>query len=219
MSIESGILDLRKEERKRRESTMGVYTYIGKTLGMKVNSNMRKIREQYMQEGTIEKKDFAYLINNAARFDTIKNRLAERSYQVTEDFNDQKFELDDLMGNIITELSCLNYLDLNEKQEYHVKLSRTFMIGGSRLSIEDLMKEVGNGHDEVRLLQENFDANGDDITVVGTFDSLLKDYRLDVSVTADMKKEELKAKVRKMVKARLEEEVTDLQKNIAQLSN
>ena len=121
---------------------MGVYTYIGKTLGMKVSSNMRKIREQYMQEGTIEKKDFAYLINNAARFDTIKNRLAERNYQVTEDFNDQKFELDDLMGTIITELSCLNYLDLNEKQEYHVKLSRTFMIGGSRLSIEDLMKEV-----------------------------------------------------------------------------
>ena len=197
---------------------MGVYTYIGKTLGMKVNSNMRKIREQYMQEGTIEKKDFAYLINNAARFDTIKNRLAERSYQVSEDYRDQRFELDDLMGNIITELTCLHYMDLNEKQEYHIKLSRTMMLGGSRLSIEDLMKEVSSGYDEVRLLQENFDANGDDITVVGTFENLLKDYRLDVSVTADMKKEELIAKIRGMVKDRLEEEVIDLQKNIAQLS-
>lgn len=197
---------------------MGVYTYIGKTLGMKVSSDLRKIREQYMQEGTIEKQDFANLINNAARFETIKNRLAERSYQVSEDYRDQRFELDDLMGNIITELTCLHYMDLNEKQEYHIKLSRTIMLGGSRLSIEDLMKEIGSGHDEVRLLQENFDANGDDITVVGTFENLLKDYRLDVSVTANMSKEELKAKVRKMVKDRLEEEVIDLQKNIAQLS-
>lgn len=197
---------------------MGVYTYIGKTLGMKVSSDLRKIREQYMQEGTIEKQDFANLINNAARFETIKNRLAERSYQVSEDYRDQRFELDDLMGNIITELTCLHYMDLNEKQEYHIKLSRTMMLGGSRLSIEDLMKEVSSGYDEVRLLQENFDANGDDITVVGTFENLLKDYRLDVSVTADMKKEELIAKIRGMVKDRLEEEVIDLQKNIAQLS-
>lgn len=198
---------------------MGVYTYIGRTLGMKVNSNLRKIREQYMQEGTIEKQDFANLINDAARFDTIKNRLAERNYKVSEDYSDQKFELEDLLGNIFTELSCLHYMDLNEKQEYHVKLSRTIMLGGSRLSIDDLMKEVSSGYDEVRLLQENFDANGDDITVVGTFENLLKDYRLDISVTADMKKEELKAKIRGMVKDRLEEEVIDLQKNIAQLSN
>lgn len=198
---------------------MGVYTYVGKTLGLKVSSNLRKIREKFMKDGTLDKKDFRYLINMAARYDTFENRMKEHSYQVTEDFNDAKYEINDLVGNLITELNNVYYMDLNEKEEYHVKLSRTMMIGGSRLSIEDLMNEVDSGFNEVRLLQKDFDANGDDITVVGTFESLLKDYRLDVSVTADMSKEELKAKVRKMVKDRLEEEVIDLQKNIAQLSN
>lgn len=67
--------------------------------------------------------------------------------------------------------------------------------------------------------QENFDANGDDIKVIGTFRSLKRDYNLDVTITAETDKDELKQRVKALITEKLKAENALIQQRLKEFDD
>lgn len=196
---------------------MGVYTYLDHTLGLSVGGKLLKIRDKYKETGELDKKDFIYLANQAARYETIQNRASRGTYKVSKDYADLEYEINELFGDTLTELTNVYFMDINEKKEYVLNLSNIFMLGKSRLSIREMLSEISQGYEQVERLQKDFDYNGDDLTVVGTFENLKKDYNLDISFTTAITKEELQTRIRKLVTEVLEKEVAALQSKLNEI--
>ena len=196
---------------------MGVYTYLDHTLGLSVGGKLLKIRDKYKETGELDKKDFIYLANQAARYETIQNRASRGTYKVSKDYADLEYEINELFGDTLTELTNVYFMDINEKKEYVLNLSNIFMLGKSRLSIREMLSEISQGYEQVERLQKDFNYNGDDLTVVGTFENLKKDYNLDISFTTAITKEELQTRIRKLVTEVLEKEVAALQSKLNEI--
>ena len=196
---------------------MGVYTYLDHTLGLSVGGKLLKIRDTYKETGEVSEKDFIYLANQAARYETIQNRATRGTYKVSKDYDDLEFEINELFGDTLTELTNVYFMNINDKKEYVLNLSSIFMLGKARLSIHEMLSEISQGYDEVVRLQKDFDYNGDGVTVVGTFENLKKGYNLDISFTTAITKEELQTRIRKLVMEVLEKEMADLQSKLNEI--
>ena len=81
------------------------------------------------------------------------------------------------------------------------------------------MNELDFGCNDVRELQENFDANGDAIKVIGTFRSLKRDYNLDVTITAETDKDELKQRVKALIAEKLKVENELIQQRLKEFDD
>ena len=85
---------------------------------------------------------------------------------------------------------------------------------GSRVSYSQWMNELDFGCNDIRRLQENFDANGDAIKVIGAFRSLKRDYNLDITITAETDKDELKQRVKLLIAEKLQKENEQIQQRL-----
>ena len=193
---------------------MGVYTDIDRTLGLAASVKLVKIRDKYRESGTLDAEDFLYLINQTARYETIEKRLEQDSYKISKEYADLDFEISELMKDLMRELNHVCFSQLNEKKEYHHELCRVRMNRGSRVSYSQWMNELDFGCNDIRRLQENFDANGDAIKVIGTFSSLKRDYNLDITITAETDKDELKQRVKLLIAEKLQKENEQIQQRL-----
>lgn len=193
---------------------MGVFTDIDRTLGLAASVKLVKIRDKYRESGALDAEDFLYLINQTARYETIDKRLSQDSYKISKEYADLDFEISELMKDMMRELNHVRFSQLNEKKEYHFELSVVRMNQGSRASYYEWMNELEEGCNDIRRLQENFDSNGDAIKVIGTFYSLKRDYNLDVTITAETDKDELKQRVKALIAEKLQEENTLIQRRL-----
>lgn len=196
---------------------MGVYTNVERTLGLTVSKKMIEIRNKFDQGIGLSREEMVTLFNEAARFETIIRRIRAKDYHVADKYSLESYEIASLLGDLMTELNKMNFMKLDEKRKYHISLCRTHIIGGQRLSIPDMMTEIEDGVLLVRLKQENFDANNDDYQVVGTFDSLRKDYGIDMSITTEDNLEDIKKRAKAAIKEALVKEMKDLESNLSLL--
>lgn len=198
---------------------MGVFTDIDRTLGLAASVKLVKIRDKYRESGALDAEDFLYLINQTARYETIDKRLSQDSYKISKEYADLDFEISELMKDMMRELNHVCFSQLNEKKEYHFELCRVRMNRGSRVSYSQWMNELDFGCNDVRELQENFDANGDAIKVIGTFSSLKRDYNLDITITAETDKDELKQRVKALIAEKLKVENELIQQRLKEFDD
>lgn len=198
---------------------MGVFTDIDRTLGLNASTRLVKIRDKYRESGAVDAEDFRYLINQTARYETIDKRLSQDSYKISKEYADLDFEISELMKDMMRELNHVCFSQLNEKKEYHFELCLVRMNSGFRVSFSELMNELDFGCSDIRRLQENFDANGDAIKVIGTFTALKRDYNLDITVTAETDKAELKQRVKVLVAEKLREENALIQRRMKEFDD
>ena len=165
----------------------------------------------------LDKEELDYLLNQTARFDTLENRLRKDEYKVTDRYEEDEYELKLLLGDILTELRNIRLTDV-EDNVYRVKLGHINMIGRKRLEIEEVIKNIKGGVVKVRLLQENFDKNEDGYKVVGTFDSIEKDYGFKVEITVEDKEEDVLKYVKENIKEVLEKEREELDRQLEKVS-
>lgn len=196
---------------------MGVYTTLENTLGLSVTRKLEGIKEKVDKGEELEKGDLDYLLNQTARFETLTKRVREESYLVSDSYSMDEYELKELVGKVLTELRKVSLTSVEDKNVYKVSLGYIHMIGGQRMGIDDIMEEVKGGLREVRLLQKNFDTNGDKYKVIGVFDTIKKDYGVTVEVTAKDKEEEVLKYVKEGIKKVLEKERDELNKTLDRL--
>lgn len=195
---------------------MGVYTYLEKTLGITASRRLLEIRGKFEKKEELTPEEMIYLFNSTARFETLAARIREKDYKINEKYDENSYEIKELLGSVITELTNVHFMNIDDKRKYRVALSRTHVMGG-RMSILDILSEINSGVNEVRQLQESFDFNNDNVQVVGTFTSLKNDYNVELSVTSDDKKEDVLEKVKVLIKESLEKEMSTLQTTLNQL--
>lgn len=196
---------------------MGVVTTLEKTLGLSVTRKLEDIRCKVDKGEELEREDLIYLLNQTARFETLTKRAMEDSYLVSDSYSMDEYELKELVGKVLTELRNVSIMNVEDKKVYNVSLGHIHILGGHRLGIEDIIEEVKGGVRKVRLLQKNFDANGDKYKVIGTFDTIKKDYGVTVEVTAKDTEEEVLKFVKESIKKVLEKERDDLTSSIDKL--
>lgn len=196
---------------------MGVFTSIERTLGLSISTKLEHIKSKVDEGKELDKEELDYLLNQTARFDTLENRLRKDEYKVSDKYEIEEYELKLLVGDIITELRKLRLTDV-EDNVYRVKLGHINMIGRKRLEIEEVIKNIKGGVVKVRLLQENFDKNEDGYKVVGTFDSIEKDYGFKVEITVEDKEEDVLKYVKENIKEVLEKEREELDRQLEKVS-
>lgn len=196
---------------------MGVVTTLEKTLGLSVSRKLEDIRGKVDKGEELEKGDLVYLLNQTARFETLTKRVREDSYLITDSYSMDEYELKELVGKVLTELRNVSIMNVEDEQVYRVSLGHIHILGGHRLGIEDIIEEVKGGVTKVRLLQENFDANGDKYKVIGVFDTIKKDYGITVEITSEDTEEEVLKFVKESIKKVLEKERDDLNKTLDRL--
>lgn len=196
---------------------MGVVTTLEKTLGLSVSRKLEDIRGKVDKGEELEREDLVYLLNQTARFETLTKRVREESYLVSDSYSMDEYELKELVGKVLTELRNVSIMNVEDEQVYRVSLGHIHILGGHRLGIEDIIEEVKGGVTKVRLLQENFDANGDKYKVIGVFDTIKKDYGITVEVTAKDTEEEVLKFVKESIKKVLEKERDELNKTLDRL--
>ena len=196
---------------------MGVFTSIERTLGLSISTKLEHIKSKVDEGKELDKEELDYLLNQTARFDTLENRLRKDEYKVSDKYEIEEYELKLLVGDIITELRKLRLTDV-EDNVYRVKLGHINMLGRKRLEIEEVIENIKGGVLKVRLMQENFDKNGDEYKVVGTFDSIEKDYGFKVEITVEDKEEDVLKYVKENIKEVLEKEREELDKQLEKVS-
>ena len=196
---------------------MGVVTTLEKTLGLSVSRKLEDIRGKVDKGEELEREDLVYLLNQTARFETLTKRVREESYLVSDSYSMDEYELKELVGKVLTELRNVSIMNVEDEQVYRVSLGHIHILGGQRLGIDDIIEEVKGGVREVRLLQKNFDANGDKYKVVGTFDTIKKDYGVTVEITSKDTEEEVLKYVKESIKKVLEKERDELNKTLDRL--
>ena len=196
---------------------MGVFTSIERTLGLSISTKLEHIKSKVDEGKELDKEELDYLLNQTARFDTLENRLRKDEYKVTDRYEEDEYELKLLLGDILTELRNIRLTDV-EDNVYRVKLGHINMIGRKRLEIEEVIKNIKGGVVKVRLLQENFDKNEDGYKVVGTFDSIEKDYGFKVEITVEDKEEDVLKYVKENIKEVLEKEREELDRQLEKVS-
>ena len=196
---------------------MGVFTTIERTLGLSISTKLEHIKSKVDEGKELDKEELDYLLNQTARFDTLENRLRKDEYKVSDKYEIEEYELKLLVGDIITELRKLRLTDV-EDNVYRVKLGHINMLGRKRLEIEEVIKNIKGGVVKVRLLQENFDKNEDGYKVVGTFDSIEKDYGFKVEITVEDKEEDVLKYVKENIKEVLEKEREELDRQLEKVS-
>ena len=196
---------------------MGVFTSIERTLGLSISTKLENIKSKVDEGKELDKEELDYLLNQTARFDTLENRLRKDEYKVSDKYEIEEYELKLLVGDIITELRKLRLTDV-EDNVYRVKLGHINMLGRKRLEIEEVIENIKGGVLKVRLMQENFDKNGDEYKVVGTFDSIEKDYGLKVEITVEDKEEDVLKYVKENIKEVLEKEREELDRQLEKVS-
>ena len=196
---------------------MGVFTSIERTLGLSISTKLEHIKSKVDEGKELDKEELDYLLNQTARFDTLENRLRKDEYKVSDKYEIEEYELKLLVGDIITELRKLRLTDV-EDNVYRVKLGHINMIGRKRLEIEEVIKNIKGGVVKVRLLQENFDKNEDGYKVVGTFDSIEKDYGFKVEITVEDKEEDVLKYVKENIKEVLEKEREELDRQLEKVN-
>ena len=196
---------------------MGVVTTLEKTLGLSVSRKLEDIRGKVDKGEELEKGDLVYLLNQTARFETLTKRVREESYLVSDSYSMDEYELKELVGKVLTELRNVSIMNVEDEQVYRVSLGNIHILGGHRLGIDDIIEEVKGGVTKVRLLQENFDANGDKYKVIGVFDTIKKDYGITVEITSEDTEEEVLKFVKESIKKVLEKERDDLNKTLDRL--
>lgn len=196
---------------------MGVYTTLENTLGLSVTRKLEDIRGKVDKGEELEKGDLVYLLNQTARFETLTKRVREESYLVSDSYSMDEYELKELVGKVLTELRNVSIMNVEDEQVYRVSLGHIHILGGHRLGIDDIIEEVKGGVREVRLLQKNFEANRDKYKVVGTFDTIKKDYGVTVEITSKDTEEEVLKYVKESIKKVLEKERDELNKTLDRL--
>lgn len=196
---------------------MGVVTTLEKTLGLSVSRKLEDIRGKVDKGEELEREDLVYLLNQTARFETLTKRVREDSYLITDSYSMDEYELKELVGKVLTELRNVSIMNVEDEQVYRVSLGHIHILGGQRLGIDDIIEEVKGGVTKVRLLQENFDANGDKYKVIGVFDTIKKDYGVTVEITSKDTEEEVLKYVKESIKKVLEKERDELNKTLDRL--
>lgn len=163
---------------------MGVYTYLEKTLGLKLTPFVMKMKEQ-LEDGKVpEKKDWMNLLDIAARYETISQRFQSGEVvfaDVDEDSND---EVNSQLHDMITELNNVYLSSVNSKRDYILNLHDSNYALTSRMEFHGLMQAIDESFLRVKELQKSFDDNGDKLRVVGVLDYLKRDYGLNTTLMA-----------------------------------
>lgn len=163
---------------------MGVYTYLEKTLGLKLTPFVMKMKEQ-LEDGKVpKKKDWMNLLDIAARYETISQRFQSGEVvfaDVDEDSND---EVNSQLHDMITELDNVYLSSVNSKRDYILNLHDSNYALVSRMDFHGLMQAIDESFLSVKELQKSFDDNGDKLRVVGVLDYLKRDYGLNATLMA-----------------------------------
>lgn len=191
---------------------MGVYTYMEHTLGLVGSPRTVEIRAKIENNEQLDVGELNHLIDCTARWDTLRERTLRDSYKVNEEFSDESYELKELLGNIITELQNVYYMNVDESRKYRIDFTLSSLVSND-IFVHELENEVKERLTIVRNMQKNFDYNKDDLEIIGTFKSK-RFKRLSLSFTAKDNQIELTNKIKQLIKKSLEEENTTLQNNL-----
>jgi len=173
---------------------MGVYTYEDKTLGLSLNNRLKKIVRAYQNGEALKQDDIQYLINNAARFSTLEDRISKETYKIDGMMLDQQYEIKDVLGDLITELRYMEAHRVGQDGTYRMKLPHfppDDECDIERLPYERVQAEVAHAKRMVKDLQVTFDENEDNLKVVAEFENLKKHYGLDLLVTTESNVEDM----------------------------
>lgn len=176
---------------------MGVYTYADHTLGLSLSPRTEKILDNFNNNHAIDKEDVHYLIDMAARFETIEKRLREKTYVLKDSMLEEEYEIKDILKDMLLELN--NVYATRIASDTYFKPCKQFE--GYRghaiehFSTYDIEGALLNAIGEVKNTQKHFDENGDGLTVVGSFPALEEHYGFDYTFTADVTFKEMQETV------------------------
>lgn len=191
---------------------MGVYTYIEHTLGLTGSPRTDKIRDKIETNEQLNFEELSYLVNCTARWDTLQERTNRDSYKVNEKYEDESYELKELLKSIVTELQNVYYMKVDGLRKYRMEFN-LFSVERNTISLSEIETEIRGYLDIVKDMQRDFDFNKDNIEVNASLKS--KRYnRLTVSFTAKDSKEEVIKQFKEQIKEELEKENELLQRNL-----
>lgn len=173
---------------------MGLQTYVDKTLGLTLTPRIENILKDVQADKEIKKSDILYLIDEAARFITIENRVKSDSYKLKDLMLEEEYEIKSLLGDLMNELTCLEASRIGNDGTYRMELPHFAPYSDEsieRLSYGRVQMEVIYAIRMVKEAQKSFDLNGDNLKVVAQFKHLLKKYNVDLTITVDSNPDEV----------------------------
>lgn len=192
---------------------MGVYTYVDKTLGLYLTPRLKEILTAVQKDEPIEKKDILYLIDEAARYSTLGKRIKTETYKVKGLDTDQ-YEIRELLGELFTEMDYLEARNLGQDGTYRMPLPQFAYYSDwaiEKISYRQIETEVSQALRMVKEAQEAFDANEDNLLVIGHFKYLKKHYDIEDQVTVDTNFDELMNSIMSQVTAHVQKQAKQKQ--------
>lgn len=167
---------------------MGVYTYVKKPLGLSLSPRLQELLKRCQKGEAVEGIDFEYLIDEAARFETIESRINSGDYTIAESIQDKGVFIQDVLRDLMTELYMLEASKIGKDGTYSFALphfSPRSEDNIEQLSAIDIERAIERALRMVEEMQAQFDANGDDLKVHAYFKHLQKAYGLEYIITAE----------------------------------
>lgn len=178
----------RHKTQLKGDNTMGVVTYLDHTLGLALSPRLKQILKDFQSDKDLDKEDVQYLIDAAARYETLDRRISAKTYPLKDDMMDDEYEIKDILGDMIVELRHV-YASHITDSKYFMKCNQFAGYSGRAIehfSVHDIEGALLSAIKNVKDLQKQFDENGDDITVIGHFPSLKQQYGLEYTFNADV---------------------------------
>lgn len=176
---------------------MGIVTYIDHTLGLSLSPRTKQILKDYKEGKDITKEDIGFLIDMAARFETIDSRVRAKKYPIKDFMLEEEYEIKDVLSDMMLELNYI-YATRIAGNKYFKQCKQFEAYSGhaiERFSVRDIEGALLNAIGEVKKTQKEFDDHGDDLTVIGSFPALEKHYGFDYTFTADVTIKEMQETV------------------------
>lgn len=188
---------------------MAMYSNVDNTFGLRLSPRLKKIINAVDTNTPLSTDDMTYLIDNAGRFETLDVRVMQKSYPIQDIMLDNEFEIKDVLSDMMLELRNSYPSRINKGQSYKLELPQFHpKTEGAidRLSADNIILCLTRAIRMVKDQQDTFDKNDDDLTVIGVFPHLKREYGVDVLVKPDTTVTDLLPPIVQAVKKKVEKD-------------
>lgn len=200
---------------------MGVYTWTKNPLGLALNPRLEELLEKYHNNEELEREDIGFLLDESAKFETIRTRVRGGHFKLKGRFMEDEHDIREVLGELFEEIDYLYATQITKDKVYSYELQQFYPYRRdiATMDAESIKWEVRNAIEMVQKMQKQFDDNKDGLKVIGHFKYLKRDYRLELEVTAESKEEDILQGIVEGVLPKVEEEAKKQSRALETLSS
>lgn len=195
---------------------MGIYSFLEQALGVKATPRLEEIKKKIGKGEDLSEEEMAYLLDNAARYTTLKHYRDNKKLKLNREYDDVAYEVGELLGDVLAELDGVSYSVADNKGMYHLAFDHN--LNGGRNHLPGIKEYVRHAVEAVHAHQDTFCKAGNSFRVIGKLGWLEKTFHIECQVTATDSFESVWAVVAGRLREAFEKEQERAKRNLEYLN-